>query len=374
MTSSSKEARKANSAAETMPGAASGIVTVSRVRTGPLPRLSAARSRCGSTPCKVESRISSNHRQGDHRVAQPDPGQVADQAQPHRDGIERDGRDDGRRDNRQQAEGEHELLAGEASAHQRVGQQEADAGCDDAGDQADLDAGPERVPPLRAAEEGREPAQPVAGRWEAQKVAAAECQHDDDADRQDQQQAQQRDDRRQDAPHARRRPACAAGPSPGHTPHTAPAWAASSTTDITAAVCQSSRISIERSTSIATITLPGPAHQGRRDEEADAEDEHDQAAGYHAMPAQRQVNPAEHGERPGAQRAGGAGQAGVDGLDGGIQRQDHIRQQDVGHADHDGEAVVEQRQGLRDQPAFEQELVDDAVAPRAAPSRNRCGR
>lgn len=58
ISSSSNEVRKANSAAEASPGAASGTTMRVKMRQRLAPRLAAARSRFTSTPLSVESRIS----------------------------------------------------------------------------------------------------------------------------------------------------------------------------------------------------------------------------------------------------------------------------------------------------------------------------
>ena len=108
--------------------------------------------------------------------------------------------------------------------------------------------------------------------------------------------------------------------------------------------------------------VPQAPEQGRRDVEADGEDEHQQRTRPHPRQTQGEVDPEEGLHPPRAQAVGDLDQARVDAPHDAVEGQHHDRQHDVGHADDDAGGVVDQPDGLIDQAEGEQGLVDDAVA------------
>ncbi len=109
--------------------------------------------------------------------------------------------------------------------------------------------------------------------------------------------------------------------------------------------------------------VAAPADQGRRDEEAHGEHEDDQEPGDGAVERERQEDPPEGLEGPGAQHTGGAHQVAVDLGHGGIAGHDLDRQQDLQHGDVDRARGEEQACRALHQAQAQQCRVDDAVAP-----------
>ena len=102
------------------------------------------------------------------------------------------------------------------------------------------------------------------------------------------------------------------------------------------------------------------AHQRGRDEVAEAQDEGQQAAGHHARHHLRQIDAAERGERPRAERIGRPHLRRRDRAHDAVDRQQRERQLDMRHGDDQADAGVHQVDRMIGDVQAEQQLVQDA--------------
>ena len=180
ISSSSNEVRKAKSAADRTPGRMSGSVmrrsAVSAARAQAQRRLLEA----DVEALERGGHDDDDHGQRQHGVAEGHGQDAAGGLDPHEEEVEADGGDDGRHDHGRQQDRVDRALAAKAAAHQRQRRQEPEHGREDHGQEGDLRADPDGLPPARRAEEALVPAERQEGRREAQIVGAAERDDDDD--------------------------------------------------------------------------------------------------------------------------------------------------------------------------------------------------
>src|SRR5205823_12860243 len=126
--------------------------------------------------------------QRQHRVAQGHGQDAAGGLEPREEEVEADRRDNRRHDHRREQEGVDRPLATESATHQRQRREEPEHGGEHHGEQCDLGADPDGLPPGRDAEEALVPSERQAGWREAQVVGAAERDDEDDDHRGDEEQ------------------------------------------------------------------------------------------------------------------------------------------------------------------------------------------
>ena len=120
--------------------------------------------------------------------------------------------------------------------------------------------------------------------------------------------------------------------------------------------------------------VAGAADERRRDEEAQAQDEHEQCPAGDAGQRERQEHTAEGLEAARSQAMRRADKAGIDPLHHAVHRQHHVGQQHVAHADHHAGLVVEERQGRIGAGPAPSGTGSRCRFARGGPSRHRCAR